>query len=95
MSRPLKSVLSMTKIAPALTLLTLFLQGCTHKETLITTPVQTPKIDFVPAIAELPVIDFNRTAKTEQEASLMIWDLYLYTSEMQEKLKVIKEKINE
>lgn len=68
------------------------MQGCTSKETLITTPVNSPKIDFTPVIAELPIMDFNRTAKTEQEASLMAWDLYAYIKELEIKLKRLKDK---
>lgn len=68
------------------------MQGCTSKETLITTPVNSPKIDFTPIVAELPIMDFNRTAKTEQEASLMAWDLYQYIRELEIKLKRLKDK---
>lgn len=71
-------------------LLMLFMQGCTRQE--ITTPVNSPKIDFTPVIAELPIMDFNRTAKTEQEASLMAWDLYTYIRELEIKLKRLKDK---
>lgn len=67
------------------------MQGCTSKETLITTPVNSPKIDFTPIVAELPIMDFNRTAKTEQEASLMAWDLYTYIRELELKLKGVKK----
>ncbi|CUU68258.1 Uncharacterised protein [Campylobacter hyointestinalis subsp. hyointestinalis] len=67
------------------------MQGCTSKETLISTPVNSPKISFTPVIAELPIMDFNRTAKTEQEASLMAWDLYAYIRELELKLKGIQK----
>ncbi|WP_141093029.1 hypothetical protein [Campylobacter hyointestinalis] len=66
------------------------MQGCTSKETLITTPVNSPKISFTPVIAELPIMDFNRTAITEQEASIMAWDLYQYIRELEIKLKGIQ-----
>lgn len=92
MLRPLKRKLSGIITLLALTLLTLFMQGCTNKETLISTPVNKPKIDFTPVIAELPIMDFNRTAKTEQEASLMAWDLYAYIKELEIKLKRLKDK---
>ncbi|TWO19509.1 hypothetical protein YZ82_05230 [Campylobacter hyointestinalis] len=59
---------------------------------MITTPVNSPKIDFTPIVAELPIMDFNRTAKTEQEASLMAWDLYQYIRELEIKLKRLKDK---
>ncbi|PPB54269.1 hypothetical protein [Campylobacter hyointestinalis] len=61
---------------------------------MISTPVNSPKISFTPVIAELPDMDFNRTARTEQEASLMAWDLYVYIRELELKLKGVK-KINE
>lgn len=67
------------------------MQGCVRQETLISTPVNKPKIDFTPVIAELPIMDFNRTAKTEQEASLMAWDLYQYIKELEIKLKGIQK----
>ncbi|WP_059425806.1 hypothetical protein [Campylobacter hyointestinalis] len=57
---------------------------------MISTPVNSPKISFTPVIAELPIMDFNRTAKTEQEASLMAWDLYAYIRELELKLKGVK-----
>ncbi|PPB55603.1 hypothetical protein [Campylobacter hyointestinalis] len=59
---------------------------------MISTPVNSPKISFTPVIAELPDMDFNRTAKTEQEASLMAWDLYAYIKELEIKLKRLKDK---
>ncbi|CUU74391.1 hypothetical protein [Campylobacter hyointestinalis] len=62
-----------------------------RQETLITTPVNKPKIDFVPVVAELPNMDFNRTAKTETDAVLMIWDLYQYVRELEINLKSTKE----
>ncbi|WP_059442948.1 hypothetical protein [Campylobacter hyointestinalis] len=58
---------------------------------MISTPVNSPKISFTPVIAELPIMDFNRTAKTEQEASLMAWDLYAYIRELELKLKGIQK----
>lgn len=67
------------------------MEGCVRQETLITTPVNKPKIDFVPVVAELPNMDFNRTAKTETDAVLMIWDLYQYVRELEINLKSTKE----
>ncbi|TWO19265.1 hypothetical protein [Campylobacter hyointestinalis] len=57
---------------------------------MISTPVNSPKISFTPVIAELPIMDFNRTAITEQEASIMAWDLYAYIRELELKLKGVK-----
>ncbi len=67
------------------------MQGCTSKTTVLTKPVQPPKISFVPVVAELPIMDFNRTALTEQEAALMAWDLYGYIKELELNLKSVKE----
>ncbi|WP_163258530.1 hypothetical protein [Campylobacter fetus] len=53
--------------------------------------MQPPKISFVPVVAELPIMDFNRTALTEQEAALMAWDLYGYIKELELNLKSVKE----
>lgn len=67
------------------------MQGCTSKTTVLTKPVQPPKISFVPVITELPIMDFNRTALTEQEAALMAWDLYSYIKELELSLQSVKE----
>ncbi|EPS7558101.1 hypothetical protein ACVHFR_001495 [Campylobacter fetus] len=53
--------------------------------------MQPPKISFVPVITELPIMDFNRTALTEQEAALMAWDLYTYIRELELSVQSVKE----
>ncbi|MEE3744615.1 hypothetical protein [Campylobacter porcelli] len=68
----------------------LFTQGCSTKETLITTPVR-QEISFNKLIADLPYMDFNRTARSEQEASLMAWDLYLYIKELEGRLERLRD----
>ncbi|MCR8697141.1 hypothetical protein CSUIS19073_07885 [Campylobacter sp. RM19073] len=70
--------------------LMLFTQGCSTKETLITTPVR-QEISFNKLIADLPYMDFNRTARSEQEASLMAWDLYLYIKELEGRLERLRD----
>ncbi|OCS31790.1 hypothetical protein CFVI02298_10175 [Campylobacter fetus subsp. venerealis cfvi02/298] len=75
----------------ALTLLTLFMQGCTSKEIVISKPLEMQKISFIPVIAQLPIMDFNRTATTEQEAAIMVWDLYSYIKELELSLQSVKE----
>ncbi len=67
------------------------MQGCTSKTTVLTKPVQPPKISFVPVVADLPIMDFNRTALTEKEAALMAWDLYSYIKELELSLQSVKE----
>ncbi|WP_269446912.1 hypothetical protein [Campylobacter fetus] len=38
-----------------------------------------PKISFIPVIAQIPLMDFNRSAKTEQEAALIgVGFIHLY-----------------
>ncbi|WP_158004534.1 hypothetical protein [Campylobacter fetus] len=49
------------------------------------------KISFIPVITQLPIMDFNRTAKTEQEAAIMAWDLYSYIKELELSLQSVKE----
>ena len=78
------------KIVVVLIALMLFTQGCSTKETLITTPVR-QEISFNKLIADLPYMDFNRTARSEQEASIMAWDLYLYIKELEGRLERLKD----
>ncbi|AIR80954.1 hypothetical protein CFV97608_1337 [Campylobacter fetus subsp. venerealis 97/608] len=86
-----KSALSKITTLLALTLLTLFMQGCTSKEIVISKPLEMPKISFIPVIAQIPLMDFNRSAKTEQEAALMAWDLYTYIRELELSVQSVKE----
>ncbi|MEE3704592.1 hypothetical protein V2I29_03200 [Campylobacter sp. CX2-8023-23] len=39
----------------------------------------------------MPYMDFNRTARSEQEASLMAWDLYLYIKELEGRLERLRD----
>ncbi|WP_086254431.1 hypothetical protein [Campylobacter vicugnae] len=57
---------------------------------IITAPIDKPRFDFTPLIGELPYMDFNRSAKTEQEAALMLWDLYSYVKELESSLKGVR-----
>ncbi|WP_034960509.1 hypothetical protein, partial [Campylobacter fetus] len=61
------------------------------KEIVISKPLEMPKISFIPVIAQLPLMDFNRSAKTEQEAALMAWDLYTYIRELELSVQSVKE----
>ncbi len=88
----LKKRLSMV-ILTALVLVPLMLSmsGCTTKEVMITKPVEVPRMDLTEVLADLPVMDFNKTARSEEEASLMAWDLYIYIKELELRLDKIKE----
>ena len=66
------------------------MQGCSSKETIITAPIDKPRFDFTPLVVQTPYIDFNRSAKTEQEAALMLWDLYSYMKELESSLKGVR-----
>lgn len=61
----------------------MFLSGCTHE--IITTQMPIKRAD----ISSLFNIkrDFNYTARSEQEAALLVWDLYLYTQELSSALQ--------
>lgn len=76
-------------IALALGLLTMFLAGCSSKHEIITTGKQIAKSDY----SELLKVrrDFNNTASTESEAAAMVWELYLYTKELQNALDACLE----
>ena len=90
MLQRLKRALYKTAIVVALMLSIVFMQGCSSKETIITAPIDNPRFDFTPLVAETPYIDFNRSAKTEQEAALMLWDLYSYIKELESSLKGVR-----
>ncbi|WP_096023990.1 hypothetical protein [Campylobacter lanienae] len=57
---------------------------------IITAPIDKPRFDFTPLVVENPYMDFNRSAKTEQEAALMLWDLYSYIKELESSLKGVR-----
>lgn len=66
------------------------MQGCSSKEVVITTPVK-GDISFNKLLSDLPYMDFNKTAKTEQEAGAMAWELYLYIKELEGRLERIND----
>ena len=90
MLQRLKRALYKTTIVVVLMLSIVFMQGCSTKETIITAPIDKPRFDFTPLVVETPYIDFNRSAKTEQEAALMLWDLYSYIKELESSLKGVR-----
>ena len=86
-----KSNIKSSKIimALALTLLTMFLAGCSSKHEIISLSKERPKLDY----SELLKVrrDFSAVASTESEAALMVWELYLYVKELENALGVCVE----
>ena len=64
-----------------LTLLMLFMSGCGTKA-VITTPVQAPVLKIPKQLYQPSKPDFSKRAKSEKEASDMVWELYLYIMEL-------------
>ena len=68
-------------MALALTLLTMFLVGCSSKHEIVTIQKQRAKSDYSKLLSVKR--DFSAVASTESEAALMVWELYLYTKELE------------
>ena len=81
-----KSNIKSSKIimALALTLLTMFLAGCSSKHEIVTIQKQTAKSDYSKLLSVKR--DFSGAASTESEAAAMVWELYLYTKELENAL---------
>ena len=76
-------------IALAVGLSTMFLVGCTTKHEIVSLSKEKPKVDY----SELLSVkrDFNSSASTESEAAAMVWELYLYTKELENALQACVE----
>ena len=76
-------------IALAVWLSTMFLVGCTTKHEIVSLSKERPKLDY----SELLSVkrDFNSSASTESEAAAMVWELYLYTKELENALNACVE----
>ena len=61
----------------------MFLNGCTHEIVTTQMPIKRADISSLLNIKR----DFNYTANNEQEAALLVWDLYLYTQELNSALQ--------
>lgn len=83
---PRKSYIKSSKIimALALTLLTMFLVGCSSKHEIVTIQKQRAKSDYSKLLSVKR--DFSATASSESEAALMVWELYLYAKELENAL---------
>lgn len=71
-------------MALALTLLTMFLVGCSSKHEIVTIQKQRAKSDYSKLLSVKR--DFSAAASTESEAAAMVWELYLYTKELENAL---------
>lgn len=76
-------------IALAVGLSTMFLVGCTTKHEIVSLSKEKPKVDY----SELLSVkrDFSSAASTESEAAAMVWELYLYTKELENALQACVE----
>ena len=76
-------------IALAVGLSTMFLVGCTTKHEIVSLSKERPKVDY----SELLSVkrDFNSSASTESEAAAMVWELYIYTKELENALQACVE----
>ena len=76
-------------IALAVGLSTMFLVGCTTKHEIVSLSKEKPKLDY----SELLSVkrDFSSAASTESEAAAMVWELYLYTKELENALNACVE----
>ena len=76
-------------IALAVGLSTMFLVGCSSKHEIVTIQKQRAKSDYSKLLSVKR--DFSATASTESEAAAMVWELYLYTKELENALGVCVE----
>ena len=85
----LNTKLSVIKIALAVGLSTMFLVGCSSKHEIVSLSKERPKLDYSKLLSVKR--DFNNTASTESEAAAMVWELYLYTKELENALSACVE----
>ena len=76
-------------IALAVGLSTMFLVGCTTKHEIVSLSKERPKVDYSKLLSVKR--DFSSTASTESEAAAMVWELYLYTKELENALNACVE----
>ena len=85
----LNTKLSVIKIALAVGLSMMFLVGCSSKHEIVTIQKQRAKSDYSKLLSVKR--DFNNTASTESEAAAMVWELYLYTKDLENALNACVE----
>ena len=76
-------------IALAVGLSTMFLVGCTTKHEIVSLSKERPKVDYSKLLSVKR--DFSSIASTESEAAAMVWELYLYTKELENALNACVE----
>ena len=62
----------------------MFLVGCSSKHEIISISKERAKLDYSKLLSVKR--DFSRAASTESEAAAMVWELYLYTKELENAL---------
>lgn len=67
----------------------MFLVGCSSKHEIVSLSKERPKLDYSKLLSVKR--DFNNTASSESEAALMVWELYLYTKELENALQACVE----
>ena len=67
----------------------MFLAGCSSKHEIVNISKERPKLDYSKLLSVRR--DFSGAASTESEAAAMVWELYLYTKELENALGVCVE----
>ena len=67
----------------------MFLAGCSSKHEIVNISKERPKLDYSKLLSVKR--DFSATASTESEAAAMVWELYLYTKELENALNACVE----
>lgn len=67
----------------------MFLAGCSSKHEIISISKERAKLDYSKLLSVKR--DFSRAASTESEAATMVWELYLYTKELENALSACVE----
>ena len=62
----------------------MILVGCSSKHEIVSISKERAKLDYSKLLKVRR--DFSRAASTESEAALMVWELYLYTKELENAL---------
>lgn len=67
----------------------MFLAGCSSKHEIISISKERPKLDYSKLLKVRR--EFSGAASSESEAAAMVWELYLYTKELENALNACVE----